>query len=94
MVRGIERRAIFRDDRDRRDFITRLTALTQTQAWAVYAWALLPNHLHGLVRTGKRPLARAMGSLLAGYAGAFNRRHQRHGPFFQNRFKSIVVEEE
>ena len=69
MVRGIERRPIFRDDQDRRDFVARLAALTDAQAWEVYAWALLPNHLHLLVRTGRRPLARTMGSLLAGYAG-------------------------
>ena len=94
MVRGIERRPIFRDDRDRRDFVERLAAVTDAKAWEVYAWALLPNHLHLLVRTGRRPLARTMGSLLAGYAGAFNRRHKRHGHLFQNRFKSIVTEEE
>jgi len=94
MVRGIERRPIFRDDRDRRDFVERLAAVTDAKAWEVYAWALLPNHLHLLVRTGRRPLARTMGALLAGYAGAFNRRHNRHGHLFQNRYKSIVVEED
>jgi REP element-mobilizing transposase RayT len=51
MVRGIERRAIFQDDADRRDFVARLAAVTAPGAWEVYAWALLPNHLHLLVRT-------------------------------------------
>jgi len=63
-------------------------------ALTVFAWALLPNHAHLLVRTGSRPLARSMRSLLGGYAGAFNRRHHRIGHLFQNRYKSIVVEEE
>jgi REP element-mobilizing transposase RayT len=94
MVRGLERRLIFRDDADRRDFVARLAALTERGAVRVYAWALLPNHAHLLVRTGTRPLARAMRSLLTGYAGAFNRRHRRVGHLFQNRYKSIVVEEE
>jgi REP element-mobilizing transposase RayT len=94
MVRGIERRAIFRDDRDRDDFVRRLAELAAAGAVTVQAWALLPNHAHLLVRTGKRPLARAMRSLLTGYAGAFNRRHQRHGHLFQNRYKSVVVEAE
>ena len=94
MVRGIERTALFRDDRDRTDFVARLAALVETGAWTVYAWALLPNHAHLLVRTGQRPLARSMRSLLTGYAGAFNRRHKRVGHLFQNRYKSIVVEEE
>jgi len=94
MVRGIERTAIFREDRDRADFVARLDTLAEAGAWTVYAWALLPNHAHLLVRTGRRPLARTMRSLLTGYAGAFNRRHKRVGHLFQNRYKSIVVEEE
>ncbi len=94
MVRGIERRPIFRDDADRADFVMRVAALATAGAWTVYAWALLPNHAHLLVRTGPRPLARSMRSLLTGYAGAFNRRHKRVGHLFQNRYKSIVIEEE
>ncbi len=94
MVRGIERRAIFRDDRDRDDFVRRLAGLAEAGALAVYAWALLPNHAHLLVRTGSHPLARSLRSLLTGYAGAFNRRHRRIGHLFQNRYKSVAVEEE
>jgi len=94
MVRGIERRAIFRDDQDRVDFVARLATLAEQGALTVYAWALLPNHAHLLVRTGNRPVSRSMRSLLTGYAGAFNRRHKRVGHLFQNRYKSIVVEEE
>ena len=94
MVRGIDRTAIFRDDTDRGDFVGRVARLAEQGAWTVYAWALLPNHAHLLVRTGARPLPRSMRSLLTGYAGAFNRRHHRVGHLFQNRYKSIVVEEE
>ncbi len=57
-------------------------------------WALLPKHFHLLVRTAQRPLARSMRSLLTGYAGTFNRRHRRSGHLFQNRYKSIVCEDE
>ena len=94
MVRGLERRAIFRDDVDRADFAGRLAALVEATGLTVCAWALLPNHAHLLVRTGQRPLARCMRALLTGYAGAFNRRHKRVGHLFQNRYKSIVVEAE
>jgi REP element-mobilizing transposase RayT len=94
MVRGLERRALFRDDTDRADFVARLARLAAQRALTVYAWALLPNHAHFVVRTGKRPLPRSMRSLLTGYAGAFNRRHHRVGHLFQNRYKSIVVEED
>jgi len=94
MVRGIERRPIFTDDRDRDDFLRRLEGLVRATGLRIYAWALLPNHAHLLLRTGTRSLARVMRSLLTGYAGAFNRRHRRQGHLFQNRYKSIVVEEE
>jgi REP element-mobilizing transposase RayT len=93
MVRGLERRAIFRDDGDRADCVPRLAAFA-SGALAISAWALLPNYAHLLVRTGVRPLARSLRSLLTGYAGAFNRRHRRGGHLFQNRDTSLVVEAE
>ena len=94
MVRGLARQVIFTDDLDRADFVARLAALAEAGSLTVYAWALLPNHAHLLVRTGARPLSRNLRSLLTGYAGAFNRRHKRAGHLFQNRYKSIVVEED
>ena len=94
MARGIERRRIFLDDRDREDFLRRLSELATSTALEVYAWSLMPNHFHLLVRTVKLSLSQNMRSLMSGYAGYFNRRHRRHGHVFQNRFKSIVCEEE
>ncbi|HSB81790.1 MAG TPA: transposase [Candidatus Methylomirabilis sp.] len=55
MVRGLERRLIFHNDVDRADFVARLAALAADGAFQIYAWALLPNHAHLLVRTGARP---------------------------------------
>ena len=92
--RGIERTQIFREDTDRADFVTRLAALCETGHLGVYAWALMPNHFHLLVRTGTSPLFRSMKKLLTGYVVNFNRRHKRVGHLFQNRYKSIVVEAE
>ncbi len=66
MGRGLDRQRIFRDARDRADLLHRLGALAQAEVVTVYAWALLPNHFPLLVRTGTRPLARAMRSLLTG----------------------------
>ena len=59
-----------------------------------YAWAFLTNHAHLLVRTGKSPLSGVMARLLTGYAVSFNKRHHRHGPLFQNRYKSILCQED
>ncbi len=92
MVRGIERTAIFRDDADRGAFLARLAPLAEQGALRVCAWALLPNHAHLLVQTGRQPLATSLRKLLTGYAVDFNRRHRRVGHLFQNRYRSIVVE--
>ncbi|MDA8141705.1 MAG: transposase [Desulfobacteraceae bacterium] len=94
IARGIERRKIFIDDQDRYDFLERIgPILEQTQA-ACYAWALMPNHFHLLLRTGSYPVATVMRRLLTGYAAGFNRRHCRHGHLFQNRYKSILCQED
>jgi REP element-mobilizing transposase RayT len=94
MGRGIEGRKIFRSKKDREDFIDRVAEFCRAGRWAVYAWALIPNHFHLLVRTGKEPLAGNMRCLMTGYAINFNLRHKRRGHLFQNRYKSIVCQED
>ena len=93
-IRGIERRNIFRDDRDRENLLQRIEMLLPETETACYAWALLSNHAHFLFRTGKVPLATLMRRLLTGYVISFNRRHKRHGHLLQNRYKSIVCQED
>jgi REP element-mobilizing transposase RayT len=93
-ARGIERQRIFQDDVDREDFVQRMARLDEAEALTVYAWALLPNPFHLLVRTGRQSLARSLRSLLTGYASALNRRYRRSGHLFQNRYKSVVCDEE
>ena len=94
IVRGIERGAIFRTDHDRRVFLERLAALVRDTQAGLYAWALMPNHFHALLRTGTVPLSRFALRWLAPYASAFNRTHRRVGYLFQNRFKNVLVEED
>ena len=94
MIRGIERRKIFLNQKDYEDFIERLARLLPEMNTACYAWVLIPNHAHFLFCTGTVPLARLMRRLLTGYAVSFNRRHKRHGHLFQNRYKSIICEED
>ena len=86
ICRGIERRKVFQNDTDKDDFIDRLSrALTETQT-PCYAWALLSNHLHLLLRTGNAPIATIMQKVLTGYVVSFNRRYRRNGHLFQNRY--------
>lgn len=94
MIRGIERRRIFWSDKDRADFLDRLSTLLPETETCCYAWAMLPNHAHFLLRSGRVPLATVMRRLLTGYAVRFNRRHNRSGQLFQNRYKSIVCQED
>jgi putative transposase len=94
ILRGLERGLILQDDVDREAFVARLGTLAQATGTALYAWALLPNHAHLLLRSGPAGLPRFMRRFLTGYAVTFNRRHQRVGHLFQNRYKSIVCEEE
>ena len=93
MIRGIERRNIFRSDRDRNDFIDRLASLLPETKTACYAWAFLPNHAHFLFRSGPLGIAFLMRKLLTGYVVSSNRRHRRTGKLFQNRYKSIICQE-
>ncbi len=94
IVRGIERRPIVQTDEDREDFVARLGLAVRKTGTAIYAWALLDNHAHLLMRSGRIGLPSFMRKWLTGYAIRYNHRHRRHGHLFQNRYKSILCEED
>ena len=94
IIRGIERKVIFKDDADRFEFIERIESIFSESSTQCFAWALMSNHVHILTRTAETPIATLMRRLLTGYAMAFNRRHHRHGHLFQNRYKSILCQED
>lgn len=94
MGRGIEKTAIFRKEEDLKDFLNRIALLCQGKAWKVYAYALMDNHFHLLIRTDRQSLSYCMKKLLTGYVVNFNRRHKRYGHLFQNRYKSIICEDD
>ena len=94
MIRGIERRKIFRNNKDRNDMMDRLADLLPATNTICYAWAFLSNHAHFLFRSGGAGLSTLMRRLLTGYVVNFNRRHKRHGQLFQNRYKSIICQED
>jgi putative transposase len=94
IIRGIEKGPIVDDDDDRKAFVDRMGELSQVLQTPVYAWALMTNHAHILLRSGAAGLSSYMRKLLTFYAGFYNRRHRRHGHLFQNRYKSIIVQED
>lgn len=94
MIRGIEGRDIFNDDQDRKEFISRIGKLIPKTSDKILAWALMKNHVHLLFVSGNCGISKFMGRLLTGYALWYNRRYKRNGHLFQDRYKSIICEEE
>ena len=94
IARGNERRKIFEDIKDCEEFLIRLGDILSDTETSCYAWAIIPNHFHLFLRTGTVPIATIMRRLLTGYAIYFNRRHRRYGHLFQNRYKSILCQED
>ena len=93
IVRGVDRCDIFRDDQDRRRFLVSFSKLLVQTGTECLAWSLLTNHLHILLQPRRSRLAPFMRRLLTGYAIYYNLRHKRAGHLFQNRYKSIVCDE-
>jgi len=94
MVRGINKTDIFEDDQDRTLFLERLGKNVTDGQCTVYAWALMNNHVHILFKSGKQGISAVMRKLLTWYAQYFNRRHTRTGHLFENRYKSILCDED
>ena len=65
IVRGIEQKKIVTDHRDRQNFIDRLGTISQETETSIYAWALMTNHAHILLRSGPKGLPNFMRRLLA-----------------------------
>jgi REP element-mobilizing transposase RayT len=91
-ARGIERRPIFRSDRDRAHFLELLEELTERFAVTLHAFVLMDNHYHLLLELQRPNLSRAIQWLNVSYSVWFNRRHRRSGYLFRGRFKSVVVD--
>ena len=93
MVRGINKAAIFQDDQDRNKFLERLGENVVEAKCAVYAWVLMTNHVHILFKSGGKGISAVMRKQLTWYAQYYNRRHRRTGHLFENRYKSILCDE-
>jgi putative transposase len=94
MVRGINRSPIFVDEQDRERFLGRLGEEVAEGKCSVYAWVLMETHVHILFKSGRHGISTVMRRLLTWYAQYFNRRHCRTGHLFENRYKSILCDEE
>ncbi len=90
--RGINKQDIFLTDEDYEFFLRKLYALKQKYDHSIYALCLMPNHFHISLHARKTPISKIMSSLATSYSMYFNRKYHHLGPVFQNRFKSILIE--
>ena len=92
VVRGNERRAVFRDDSDRARYLARLVHYREKFGFRLLAFCLMDNHVHLAVEAGRHPLSRIMAGVQFTYTQYFNRRHGRVGHLFQGRYKAFLIE--
>ena len=85
---------MFRDDVDRREFLSVLARTVTVYGWRLHAWVLMGNHYHLLVETPEPTLSRGMRDLNGVTTQRFNRRHGRTGHLFEGRFRAILIERE
>lgn len=90
--RGINKQPIFLSDIDYLFFLGKLHDLKRKFDHSLYAFCLMPNHFHISIQTRKTPISKIMASLATSYSMYFNRTYSHFGPVFQNRFKSILIE--
>jgi REP element-mobilizing transposase RayT len=90
--RGVARATIFRDSGDYVALRAQLRDVIRRFGWNVYAYCFMPNHYHLIVATDREHLSAGMHRLNGLYAQRFNRRHDRVGHVFQNRFAAYVIE--
>lgn len=91
-ARGAGKQIIFEDNRDRRAYLDALAKHAAEAHASIYAWCLMDNHVHLLVKTDASSPSAMMQRLNAHYATIFNKRHERVGPLFQGRFGSEPVD--
>ena len=92
--RGNDRRAIFKDDRDRTVFLEKLQGSLTTYQVEIHAYVLMHNHFHLMVCTPKGNLSEFMRHFNISYTAAYNRRHRRVGHLYQGRYKAIVIDQD
>jgi REP element-mobilizing transposase RayT len=94
MARGNGRQEIVRDDDDRDRLQEHLGRAAIRCGWRVYAFVIMSNHIHVVLKTPQPNLARGMQALLSAYANGWSRRHRFGGHVFQGRYRAELVEDE
>jgi putative transposase len=94
IMRGINRQTIFEDEEDGAYFLQTLRRYKEQSGYSIYAYCLMGNHVHLLLKIGTEPLEQVMRRLCGSYVYWYNNKYQRIGNLFQDRFKSEPVEDD
>ena len=94
ILRGINRQTIFEDDIDKEKFLLVLNKYKENSGYKIYAYCLMSNHVHLLIKVGEETLEQIMRRICGSYVYWYNRKYDRIGNLFQDRFKSEPVENE
>ena len=92
--RGLERREIYKDEKDKKRFLTYLSGAQEKYKSIIHSYVLMDNHYHIILETPGANLTKVMHYINASYAAYYNARHKRVGPLYQGRYKSIIVQED
>lgn len=92
MLRGINRQQIFEDEEDYVRFLETLQKYKTQCEYELYAYCLMGNHIHLLMKEGKEDLTQIFKRLAGSYVYWYNWKYHRCGHLFQDRFKSEPVE--
>ena len=92
IIRGVNKEIIFIDDEDRRMFLRLLKKYKTELNCNIYAYCLMSNHVHILIEDQQLNIGKLMKNITCVYAGEFNKKYERVGHLFQDRFKSQNIE--
>ena len=92
--RGNEKKAIFKNYRDRETFLDTLSQVNKRYNWLCHAYCLMNNHYHLVIETPDGNLSAGMRQLNGVYTQAFNRRYKRVGHLLQGRYKAILIQKD
>lgn len=92
ILKGIDNQEIFYDNQDRQVFLKHLLTTKKEYIYNLYAYCLMDNHVHMVIKSENEILSKAMQSLMVRYVQYFNKKYKRIGPLVQSRFKSKNVE--
>ena len=94
MIRGNDRQRIFEEHDDYVRFIQIMDRIRKETGFTLYAWCLMPNHVHILLREKGEPLSSVVQRIEVRYVTWYNMKYNRSGHLFQGRFRSEAVEDE